>query len=233
MTERPVSHCRNPWQWLHIATDGVVKPCCKARHAVGSVAENDLEQVWNGPVMRQLRGAIRDGFVHPVCRGAACSFAYQTECQFGLDAYDLRYDCGARVDFRSGENGWRFLVDGWSAPERWGVWSDGPSASIAFNLSSRPSCALRLSAEAIGFCVKGHRRTDVEVEVSGNLLARWRFLLVPKAIRRSLVIPVELVSTQIKVTFRITNPVAPNALGLSKDGRLLGLGLRRLWLRSV
>ena len=233
MTKRPVSRCRYPWQSVQIGTYGAVKPCCFARHNVGSVAEEDLEHVWNGPVMRQLRGAIRDGFVHPFCRGAACCFAYQTERLFGLDAYDLRYDCGTLVDFQGGEDGWRFLVDGWSAPEGWGVWSDGPSASIVFNLASRPGCALKLSAEGFGFCVKGHRRADVELVVGGKLLARWRFFLVRKAVRRSLIIPVELVSTQIKVTFRIMNPEAPSVLGLSKDRRLLGLALQRLWLRPV
>lgn len=58
--------CREPWSTLYIGRKGEVYPCFICR--VGSVREQSLRRLWNGPEMRAFRLRCREG-LWPICRG--------------------------------------------------------------------------------------------------------------------------------------------------------------------
>jgi len=228
MSTRPVSECVYPWNSLYVASEGSLKPCCFATFRVGTLADSSFEEVWNGPVMRQLRCAVRDGFVHPICRGAPCSFARQTEEQLGLDAYDLDYQLGTVVRFQEGAEGLKHLIDGWSYPEPWGIWSEGQRASMAFKLQQAPRRSLQMRVCAAGFC-SGNHEIKAVVEINGQRLARWHFSAGKKDVWRKVSVPIALTrAPYLEVVLHIDRPTSPLKLGLSNDTRELGLAMSML-----
>jgi MoaA/NifB/PqqE/SkfB family radical SAM enzyme len=57
-----------------ITNDGDVMPCSHASGAVGNLRDNSIEEIWNGPVMREVRASILKGEVHRVCGSSECPF---------------------------------------------------------------------------------------------------------------------------------------------------------------
>ena len=71
----PVRDCRYPWTWLHLSSDGSVRPCCFARGELGNLSKApDVQTIWNGPVAVELRAYIKRNKIHPVCAGAVCKY---------------------------------------------------------------------------------------------------------------------------------------------------------------
>lgn len=143
MSRRPISDCHEPWEWLLVDSAGWVQPCCWASGRLGNLHEHTIEELWNGPDMVRLRGAIRDGFVDRICRGAGCSFVRDTEKAFGVEAYDYRCRVDEEISLRA-DGRTEHCVAGWSRPEKWGVWSDGHKATLLLDLDRRPSPDLRI-----------------------------------------------------------------------------------------
>jgi MoaA/NifB/PqqE/SkfB family radical SAM enzyme len=63
-----------PWHWMVITNDGDVLPCGHGAKPIGNLRESTAEEVWNGPVLREVRAAILLGRVHPVCRSKECPY---------------------------------------------------------------------------------------------------------------------------------------------------------------
>lgn len=64
--------CKMPWTELTVLWDGAVVPCAnhfEREHAVGDLARQSLDEVWNGEPLARLRAAHRDDAVAgvPVC----------------------------------------------------------------------------------------------------------------------------------------------------------------------
>lgn len=71
----PIRECRYPWTWLHMFSDGSVKPCCFATGELGNLSKvPDVQAIWNGPIAVQLRAYIKQNRIHPVCAGAVCKY---------------------------------------------------------------------------------------------------------------------------------------------------------------
>jgi hypothetical protein len=120
------------------------------------------------------------------------------------------------------------LIKGWSGPEDWGVWSDGPEAKLLLPLASSgdPGVALEITTRA--FVPAGYPALTVTVTAADETLAVWQFT---REAVRSLVldIPRRAVSpVGLLLAFKIQRPESPRRLGLHDDGRLLGLGLHRI-----
>ena len=49
--------CTEPWTTLFVTWDGVVRPCCYSGVAVARLSEHPVDEIWNGPVYRELREA--------------------------------------------------------------------------------------------------------------------------------------------------------------------------------
>jgi hypothetical protein len=120
-------------------------------------------------------------------------------------------------------DGERYLSSGWSWPEQWGRWADGPLASVALLQTADQVGVERdvvLDVIAPGF--RDHRGQRYRIDVAGERLTEgvirssgFVHVTVPARLnqRRGLVLVIEL----------------PDATG-ADDGRVLALGVRRLWI---
>lgn len=68
--------CMLPWTSLHVATGGDALPCCvaEADYPLGSTRSHGLEEIWNGPPMRELRLRMLEGR-----RSRSCEKCYEQE----------------------------------------------------------------------------------------------------------------------------------------------------------
>lgn len=137
------------------------------------------------------------------------------------------YRLGDTIDFARAQP---FLSRlGWSWPEAWGTWSDGPTAEILLQMSAvdRPR-HLVLEVLAMTVPEKGLLSQTVTVHANGQLLGS-RTVASPQTL--SFDIPEAAWSgTDGLLRLRLDLPKAasPQQLGQSRDRRLLGIGLRRL-----
>lgn len=69
-----VKDCHYPWTWMMVTADGGVKPCCFATGTIGNLHDATAEEIWNGPIVVELRQAITQNSIHPVCSHAPCKF---------------------------------------------------------------------------------------------------------------------------------------------------------------
>lgn len=82
------SFCMMPWVHLHVTQAGMVSPCCMARDnwndqlALGNIREQTIEEIWNGPAIREFRKKLLRG--EPDYR---CTGCYESEA---LGAGSLR-----------------------------------------------------------------------------------------------------------------------------------------------
>jgi hypothetical protein len=132
---------------------------------------------------------------------------------------------GRTVWFSRGGGGSKFLVRGWSQPERWGVWSDGDTAELVLPVSAIPT-SMRIDAQP--FVNEAHPRQNVEVRMNGvpvyftmtadsNGQATVR---VPGKVRESL-----KSDRYLRLEFRFPNALRPADVEPSTDMRRLALGL--------
>jgi hypothetical protein len=124
-----------------------------------------------------------------------------------------------------GGNGVNVLVDGWSRPERWGVWSVGHSASIRL---MPPHVPLVLT------CICWPLRADLCLSVVANRTI-LPFTSSHEGRQTILSIPLYMIpegdeNRSTYVQFLIRNPKSPKELGINEDGRLLGIGLMNFTL---
>jgi hypothetical protein len=144
------------------------------------------------------------------------------------------YSIGSTVSFGSTFETRPYLRAGWSITEfGFGVWSDGPTAELLFHPEPKPLGRLLLRANVSAFIGEWHPRAQVDIYANGNFLANWRFDVdhMEEAHRawREAIIPPDIVSEgHIRVQFRIQDPASPWELGLSPDGRSLGVMLHEL-----
>ena len=70
-----IKDCYWPWFEAFIHVNGDVKPCCYATAPVGNLHEDgDLEAIWTGAEMQELRQFVNENRLHPVCVGASCVY---------------------------------------------------------------------------------------------------------------------------------------------------------------
>jgi Iron-sulfur cluster-binding domain len=242
----PIADCLNPWEWAHVSATGDLRPCCFAIRPVGNVvAAGSFDGVWNGPVMQDLRGSIREGRVHPLCRGAGCSFARETERSLALRSYRLECEVGTIV--RPGESS-HHLLDGWAWPEPWGAWTDGPVARMALRPVGDATDDLMLCARACAFLPSPAQRLEVAIRANGRALGAWSFqtsdgrsftetsVAFGGAIERRVAIPHGRVADEtghVVLEFEVDPPRSPIEFGLGGDDRRLGMGLLAFWLAPI
>jgi hypothetical protein len=118
------------------------------------------------------------------------------------------------------------LGSGWSGPERVGIWTDGPRATLRVDPPSDQTGPMVVELNAVAFSPPGWNGQRVDVSVAGRLLARWRvhdgdyFVQVPAGGRPGS--PVDLV-------FSLPDAVAPaSVLAGAADRRQLAIGVRQV-----
>jgi len=65
----PPFYCAHPWMSVYVHADTSVRVCCFMQGSVGAASSGEeLESVWNGERITEIRNAVRKGEVHPACR---------------------------------------------------------------------------------------------------------------------------------------------------------------------
>jgi hypothetical protein len=167
------------------------------------------------------------------CRDAFCWHALNpmSVAKWTRHCTDPPYPLGQLIDFSQNGNGDRLLVHGWSAKEEWGYWTDGPRAAMYLSLADVPDTPINLKIEAISLPTLAGDRQAVQVVANGTHLATWRLATAPQTYEAALAPELWRPFNAVELTFNIHECVAPAALGVSRDERRLGLGLRTLTLR--
>lgn len=135
---------------------------------------------------------------------------------------------GTPVDFRAGAGGARYLAAGWSVPEDDGIWSDGPSASLRFDVGSPPATDLRFEFSLVVFQNAPGTAREVVIDTTrGQPIDRWT--LSAPAGDWSVIVPASAwIGSRIGLRFRFDEAKSPSQLGLSADRRALSIKLRRV-----
>lgn len=66
--QRPLKPCVEPWLTFGVRVDGEVFACCGAPLKMGSLADQDWPEIWNGEVYRGLRRELAAGKTPDSCR---------------------------------------------------------------------------------------------------------------------------------------------------------------------
>ena len=116
------------------------------------------------------------------------------------------------------------LLNGWSAPETWGVWTDGARAELGLALPASLPASPVLQITAAIMPPPGAQQS-IRLEANGHRLGQWRFGNVHAVICAALPPEVTAGSGLLRLGITIAAPQPPSG-GL--DTRDLGLGLETL-----
>ena len=53
--------CSEPWKYLYVETEGSILPCCYAGAHIGYLYRDELQEVWNGEIYKNLRRSLVEG----------------------------------------------------------------------------------------------------------------------------------------------------------------------------
>jgi thioesterase domain-containing protein len=152
-------------------------------------------------------------------------------------AADPDASAALEIAFSAGAIGMGLLGFGWSIPEEWGTWSDGPLAIVHVPRSLLSAWRGRIAFTCIHYFAgrdapeMGRR---VEVVAGGEVLARWQFLRHEHdaaATPRLVSVPESMASSGhdlIGLGFRMLDPLSPFDAGEGNDTRRRGLGLKTM-----
>jgi hypothetical protein len=141
----------------------------------------------------------------------------------------LRLPVNAAATFSSAGIGARWLGTGWGSPEKWGTWSNGIHAVLRVDPRDLPDVegALTLQIHANVFVTPSHPTQRIVVAVDGAQVGEYT-VTYPQA-QLIMTVPfghVDVLSSRrIVIGFDLPDAVSPLALGVSRDGRDLALGL--------
>jgi glycosyltransferase involved in cell wall biosynthesis len=140
---------------------------------------------------------------------------------------------GTPVDFHAGAGGARYLSTGWSVPEVDGVWSDGPTAALMFDVGSPPTTDLRFEFSLVVFQHRPGAPREVIIDTArGEPIDRWT--LSASTGDWSIAVPASAwIGSRVGLRFRFDEPKSPREIGLSDDRRELSIKLRRLCICPV
>lgn len=62
--------CSRPFEWFEVHPDGSVFLCCPTwlKRPIGNLLQQRVEEIWNGPVAREIRKSINNGSFHNCSR---------------------------------------------------------------------------------------------------------------------------------------------------------------------
>jgi hypothetical protein len=123
-----------------------------------------------------------------------------------------------------------FFEEGWSAPEAWGLWSDGERSVIRFEADLDSGSGYVLRIKSAGYVVPLRDSLLVNVKINGQPVKEILYTTTNQMRTDSFPISPAILSSalrkgEIEVVFEINNPISPKILGESEDSRRLGLGL--------
>ncbi len=124
-----------------------------------------------------------------------------------------------------GGEGLPALGFGWSVPEAWGIWSDGPVARMLLQTSTPPDVPLLLTLRAHALVPRAAKAQKIAVWVDGKFDTVWDITEGQDRDYSAQIPPRTAGQGPINVELRIENPVTPRQMGLGNDDRRLAVGL--------
>ena len=136
------------------------------------------------------------------------------------------------LSFADGGSGVKYLQDGWSKPESWGVWSEKPTASLQLPLQKLPKGDLTLNLVIGAFVSAKHPREEVDITLNGEKVAHFIFTKATESQRQTIKLPLALIGKDktLNLLFIPSAPISPKELGLGADTRSLGVSINELQL---
>jgi hypothetical protein len=189
----------------------------------GNVGMHSLLHHVNEACPFEISGSSREDFLGTVNLCAMVS-------KVTSPAFTSEYRFGERIDFTQSGNARAYMLSGWSTPEEWACWTDGPTAELLLRLDSLPNQPLELISTVDPFCPGSELK--VGVTINGVSRTEWRFSASGRTQNVQALVPSEsLQSKTLHIRFHIDRPVSPAQLGLSDDTRALGLAFRSMHIQ--
>ena len=137
--------------------------------------------------------------------------------------------------FNAKSDGISRLGAGWSFPEAWGTWSNGPRAELTLALRQPPVSDVRMSIDARIYPFFPVIEQSVRVNVNGTQVAVIERNWEDGILGGIFYVPAGVVTAQqpMRIVFEITRPTSPNDVGEGADRRKLGLGLKSVTLEYL
>lgn len=127
-------------------------------------------------------------------------------------------------------------MHGWAIAESWGIWSEEDTATLLLHMTDTPTGQdLILQLEGHAFVAEKHPTQQIEVSINDQVLANIQYNYQDNNGIRTITVPQtlwQISKQQLLLRFRIKDPQSPAELGMSTDGRKLGLGLVALTLTA-
>lgn len=147
----------------------------------------------------------------------------------------LRYDLGEQLFFGTEENGMKKIRNrglGWSLKEKWGSWTEGKNAHLYFIINKKITSDLNLTMMSDAFCPEGFQAADIfandikigKLRFKDTILKDYQFTIPKEIIKKD---------GWLHLEFIIQNPSSPSQYGLSKDDRMLGIGMNWIKIESM
>ena len=140
------------------------------------------------------------------------------------------YNLGRTLTFVQGENSLTYSGSGWAVQEAEHRWSNAKEAHLRFYLKEYDGRDLMLRFYGFPYLGGGKiSKQDIGVFVNGQKVADWEINnknWYEARIQSSLVSP----DKYVNIALKISHPMSPLELGISKDNRKLGITLMKLEL---
>ena len=153
----------------------------------------------------------------------------------GVRCEEARYDLREQLFFGTQENGMQKIKNwgfGWSYKESWGMWTIGKNAHLFFIINKKITSDLQLTMLSDAFCPEGFQVVDILA--NDIMIGTLRVKDCSKKVSH-VTIPKELVKKDglLHLEFNIQKPSSPQQYGLSRDNRILGIGMRWIKIESM
>ena len=134
--------------------------------------------------------------------------------------------------FNTMSDGPRLLLKGWSKPEHWGTWTNGPRANLNWSLDRQPTTDIRVLVKGYIYPRDANIRQAIQVLVNDKPVTVIERNHEGDIYGGNFDIPrsVALSRDPMRIEFVVENPMSPLSLGDSDDARKLGLGLESIEL---
>jgi hypothetical protein len=118
----------------------------------------------------------------------------------------------------------KILINGWSTPEIWGIWSIGNNSKIRLiepSPEANGNWAITLFLQPV--LLEGHSSTTLSISINRERM--WSGALTQLSEITLPLSPLGVNQAVVDIEFVVENPISPLQLGVSTDDRLLGVGL--------
>ncbi|MBK1875739.1 ArnT family glycosyltransferase [Pelagicoccus mobilis] len=145
-----------------------------------------------------------------------------------------RFEVGDTLSFDEEGGRFEYLGEGWADPEEGWVWSDEKRVEVGFPVGSLPDGDLKLDFDAHYFLGDESDVRKVNIYANGELVSSDRIANENHS-NPSCIVPKSLLKDErtLKLVFEFEDLRSPKDFGLSDDSRLLGISLRKIFLRDT